>query len=83
MRPWYETLFDNYGETYDKEVFTQGTNGECDFIERELGVDKTKSILDVGCGTGRHSVELAHRGYTITGIDLSQAQLDKAAQKAA
>lgn len=83
MRPWYETMFDNYGETYDKEDFTQGTYGECDFIEREFGFDKTKSILDVGCGTGRHSIELALRGYTVTGIDLSQAQLDRAAQKAA
>ena len=29
------------------------------------------AILDMGCGTGRHSVELARRGYRMTGVDLS------------
>jgi len=36
MKQWYETLFENYGLTYDNEVFTQGTIGECDFIESEI-----------------------------------------------
>lgn len=35
-------------------------------------------ILDVGCGTGRHSIELAKRGYTVTGIDLSTEMLARA-----
>ncbi|MFP4621958.1 MAG: class I SAM-dependent methyltransferase [Bacteroidales bacterium] len=39
-------------------------------------------ILDVGCGTGRHSIELSKRGYSITGIDLSESQLRKARDKA-
>ena len=30
---WYEKLYENYAEQYDKEPFTQGTIGECDFIE--------------------------------------------------
>ena len=33
-RHWYEQLFDDYGEKYDKESFTHGTSGECDFIEK-------------------------------------------------
>ena len=37
MTQWYETLFANFGKTYDKESFTQGTVGEVDFVERELG----------------------------------------------
>ncbi len=83
QQPWYKTLFDNYGRQYDEEPFTQGTLGECDFIEQELGFDKGKLILDVGCGTGRHAIELTKRGYTVTGIDLSEAQLERARQKAA
>lgn len=82
MKQWYEKMFDNYGEKYDNEIFTQGTKGECDFIEQELNYNKSLTILDVGCGTGRHSIELSKRGYLITGIDLSEAQLIKAREKA-
>ncbi len=82
MKQWYEKLFENYGESYDKEIFTLGTLGECDFIEKELHFNKTLKILDVGCGTGRHSIELAKRGYLPTGIDFSVSQLQKAIAKA-
>lgn len=82
MKPWYETLFENYGKRYDQEVFVQGTLGECDFIEREIGFNKALKILDVGCGTGRHAVELSTRGYRVTGIDLSESQLARAREKA-
>jgi SAM-dependent methyltransferase len=81
-KQWYEALFENYGEQYDREPFTQGTAGECDFIEREIGYDKSLTILDVGCGTGRHTIELTKRGYTVTGIDLSESQLARAREKA-
>src|SRR4030042_5496262 len=82
MKKWYESLFENYGKTYDKECFVQGTLGECDFIEQELAYDKSLKIIDIGCGTGRHSIELAKRGYHITGIDLSESQLKRAKEKA-
>jgi len=36
----------------------------------------------VGCGTGRHSIELTKRGYNVTGIDLSESQLALAREKA-
>ena len=82
-KQWYESLFENYGRKYDNEVFTQGTIGECDFIENELNSDKSLKILDVGCGTGRHAIELSKRGYDVTGIDLSETQLERAKEKAA
>ncbi len=82
MKQWYEELFENYALKYDRESFVQGTIGECDFIEREINYDKTTQILDIGCGTGRHSIELAKRGYTVTGIDLSESQLTRAKEKA-
>ena len=82
MAEWYETLFENYARTYDKEVFTQGTLGECDFIEKEMNFDKNKKILDIGCGTGRHAIELTKRGYTVTGVDLSENQIKRAKEKA-
>ncbi len=81
-KQWYEVFFENYSRKYDDEVFTQGTIGECDFIEKEINYDKSLRILDVGCGTGRHTIELTKRGYTVVGIDLSEAQLSLAREKA-
>ena len=82
MKQWYEELFENYAESYDRESYTRGTQGEVDFIEKEINFDKTKRILDIGCGTGRHAIELAKRGYHVTGIDLSASQLNRAIEKA-
>jgi SAM-dependent methyltransferase len=83
MKKWYEALFEDYGRKYDAECFAQGAPGECDFIEAELGRDKTLRILDIGCGTGRHSIELSRRGWRVTGIDLSESMLARAKEKAA
>lgn len=81
-KQWYEILFENYGQKYDQEGFVQGTIGECDFIEKELNYNKELRIIDVGCGTGRHAIELSKRGYPVTGIDLSESMLEKAREKA-
>jgi 2-polyprenyl-3-methyl-5-hydroxy-6-metoxy-1,4-benzoquinol methylase len=83
MKQWYEELFENYGVKYDNESFTQGTIGECDFIEKEIGYNKATKILDIGCGTGRHAIELTSRGYKVVGVDLSESQLKRAREKAA
>src|SRR5512135_1720098 len=80
---WYEALFADFAAGYDRESFTQGTVGECDFIESEIGGDRSVPILDIGCGTGRHAVELLRRGYKVTGVDLSPAQIERARAKAA
>ena len=82
MKQWYELLFENYAHKYDKECFVQGTVGECDFIEQEIGRDKSIKIIDIGCGTGRHAIELTKRGYNVTGVDLSEDQIKRAREKA-
>jgi len=82
MRNWYEELFQNYAKKYDDESFTKGTIGEVDFIEKEIDYNKSFRILDIGCGTGRHSIELAKRGYNVVGIDLSESMLKRAKEKA-
>ncbi len=78
QKQWYEQLFENYANKYEKESYTNGTIGECDSIEKELNYNKSLKILDVGCGTGRHTIELTKRGYSVTGVDLSEAMLNKA-----
>ena len=50
------------------------TEIECDFLEACLkahGPPKASRLLDVGCGTGRHLMSLAKRGYQMTGVDAS------------
>lgn len=82
MKQWYESLFENYDRKYEDECYVKGTLGECDFIEQELSYDKSLKIIDIGCGTGRHSIELSKRGYSVTGIDLSSSMLARAKEKA-
>jgi SAM-dependent methyltransferase len=82
MKQWYEELFSNFADKYECESFTQGTVGEVDFIESEINFDKNIKILDVGCGTGRHAIELAKRGYIVTGVDLSDNMLKRARDNA-
>jgi 2-polyprenyl-3-methyl-5-hydroxy-6-metoxy-1,4-benzoquinol methylase len=82
MKKWYESLFENYAHKYDQESFVQGTAGECDFIEEEINRDKSSKIIDIGCGTGRHAIELTKRGYNVTGVDLSEDQIKRAREKA-
>lgn len=82
MKQWYESLFENYAHKYDKESFVQGTVGECDFIEQEINRDKSLKVIDIGCGTGRHAIELTKRGYNVTGVDLSEDQIKRAKEKA-
>jgi SAM-dependent methyltransferase len=79
----WETFFDAHASIYDENVFTKNTVAEVDFLTRELDLRLPCSVLDVGCGTGRHSIELARRGFAVTGLDLSAAMLAKAAEAAA
>ncbi len=81
MKQWYEQLFENYSRKYDEESFVQGSVGECDFIEKEISHNTSTKILDIGCGTGRHAIVLSERGYSVNGIDLSQAQINRAIEK--
>ena len=39
-------MFEGYAEAYDRESFTQGTLGEVDFFENEIGYNTSKTVLD-------------------------------------
>lgn len=81
-RAWWDDLFgDDFLRTMDKlsrDVVVRETN----FIEHCLGVEKGAVILDLACGAGQHAVELASRGYSVVGLDLSLAMLARAADEA-
>jgi SAM-dependent methyltransferase len=81
QKPWYEALYENF-EDYDSEPYVQNTKAEIDFIDKNLGGSKPKRVLDIGCGTGRHSLELARRGYSVCGVDLSEELLETGIEQA-
>lgn len=58
------------------------THAEADFVQQALGLPLNTKILDVPCGAGRISLELASRGYQVTGVDLSLPLLQDAMGKA-
>jgi len=81
----WETFFDGHAPIYMDNIFTKNTAAEIEFLLEELTLPPGSYILDMGCGTGRHSVELAKRGYNITGVDISSgmlAEAEKAAREA-
>jgi ubiquinone/menaquinone biosynthesis C-methylase UbiE len=79
----WEEFFDGHAPEYMSNVFTKNTKAEVDFVIEELNPAKGSSLLDIGCGTGRHSIELARRGYQVTGIDISSGMLAQAKKSAA
>ena len=79
---WFEELADHMGEAYLRYSFTKGTTQEVDHLIDVLELDHSMSILDVGCGPGRHVLEFARRGFQVTGIDVSATFIDIARRKA-
>ncbi|WBW97339.1 class I SAM-dependent methyltransferase [Oceanirhabdus sp. W0125-5] len=58
------------------------TAEEVDKLHHLLKFEGDLKILDVGCGTGRHSLEFAKRGHKVTGIDIASLYIDEARKKA-
>jgi SAM-dependent methyltransferase len=79
---WYtETFGRDYLELYahrDREEAVRDIDG----AEKLIGLTREMPILDLACGSGRHSLELAARGYKVTGLDLSEELLGVARSEA-
>ena len=83
-KTWYED--ESFWKTFAPEMFNQErldvTVEEIDQIIKILDIKKGAKILDLCCGIGRHSLELARRGYRIVGVDLTEEYLAKARKQA-
>ncbi len=81
-KPWFEEVFDeDYLRTLPFLRADQ-TMREVEFIAEALNCPASGEMLDVGCGYGRHAIELVQRGFNVTGLDLSLPLLIRAADEA-
>ena len=73
-------IYDLIAPIYDKVNGEIDYSAWADFVEENIkryNPDmKTELVLDLGCGTGKMTLELARRGYDMTGVDLSSEMLD-------
>lgn len=69
-----------YADVYDALYADKDYAGECDLIEGIFArhASRVRSVLDMGCGTGRHANELAQRGYDVLGVDRSPHMVERA-----
>lgn len=79
-QPWHET--DAFWDTFAPVMFTQArwdaAAGDVDRIEERLGLAPGAAVLDLCCGPGRHALELARRGYVVTGVDRTERYVAQA-----
>jgi SAM-dependent methyltransferase len=81
LNKWYETFFQGVALDLWRACTTPDlTRTEADFLAETLNLTPGARVLDVPCGNGRHAIELASRGYHLTGVDLSTEFLAEARQ---
>jgi SAM-dependent methyltransferase len=78
-----EVFGHDYAAAYDAIYGDKDYRAECDTLDEVFSraARPVQSILDLGCGTGRHALELARRGYEIVGVDMSEGMLEQARQR--
>jgi D-alanine-D-alanine ligase len=82
---WWRTLFNSLYLETDGDIIENDRNtaDEVDLLIRSIGLERNDRILDLCCGQGRHSLELAQRGFShITGLDRSRYLIRLARKRA-
>ena len=65
-----------------EQSWVEDTENQVDFIIRTLGLTGKERVLDMACGFGRHSLSLARRGFSVVGVDITQAYIEDAGREA-
>lgn len=65
-----------------EQKWMQHTEAEIDYILKNIDVISNSRAYDLGCGLGRHSIELAKRGFDVTGIDYIESHIIQAKKQA-
>lgn len=81
-KPWFAEIFD---EDYLRTLpflTPQATQSEAEFVVDTMSLAPGAQVLDVGCGYGRHAMELAARGFHVVGLDLSTPLLVRGGEEA-
>jgi SAM-dependent methyltransferase len=76
---YYTEIGDFQGAAYERNAFALGTEQEAAFLWEALDLRPREVLVDVGCGTGRHTRAFAERGVRAIGLDISQGLLTAAA----
>lgn len=78
-------IFKDYAQYYDYFNLEKNYKSESLYIDKLIKrySDNTKKILDIGCGTGLHDIELSKLGYDVIGIDISEDMINIAKSNAA
>jgi len=83
-KPWHED--DDFWQMTAPMMFPErqwaAAPGEVESVIALLGVEPGAAVLDLCCGPGRHSLELARRGFRVTGVDRTASHLREARRRA-
>ncbi|NNJ10203.1 methyltransferase domain-containing protein [Chloroflexales bacterium ZM16-3] len=83
IRDWWEELLQIHEFAHYHDYAEDLTRREVDFLAEALSLRGVETILDLACGGGRHSIELASRGLTVVGLDAAAPVLAHARERAA
>jgi 2-polyprenyl-3-methyl-5-hydroxy-6-metoxy-1,4-benzoquinol methylase len=83
-QPWHEEdeFWDSFGQVMFDEQRRALAPAEVQRLIGLLGLRPGQHVCDLCCGIGRHSIELARRGLTVTGVDRTAGYLDTARRRA-
>lgn len=76
---WYKKI---WAMDIQNQSWVEDTKRQTDFLVEKLNLNGNERILDLACGFGRHSLELARRGFAVIGVDITSDYVEYASAQA-